>query len=331
LQLLDDLVSGVLEQAGVVHRESWETDDGQKSAVDFFGTGFSREHRLKHRLQTKIRPRGRLNYLQDGLALLGLVRQHVYDAVGAPSRPEQIQLVHGLQRRLGHAYAAGVQLGKAVIGFVAPLPDPVIGGAIRALDVKNEVLYERDLVQVEDDLEPRRRHLRQNQQIQRDRVNLQVPPFVVPHNYLARLRRVLGVQRVQRVLRLLEPLHFVFLLHHGHQKTSHQFHARLFQLVRLGSVLVLVGHFFVRHRQPPHCEDAVHVVADPGVTVFRTCREQPSDGVLVRHDDPVHQSLVVVEAHPRVAPATHRGTFYHQICTALQRHLNVMLMSMLFL
>ncbi len=54
-------------------------------------------------------------------------------------------LVHGLESGLGHADAAGVELHDALVGLVAPLPDPVVRRHVRALNVEHQVLDEGNL------------------------------------------------------------------------------------------------------------------------------------------------------------------------------------------
>lgn len=93
-------------------------------------------------------------------------------------------------------------------------------------------------------------------------IYLKMTPFVVLDHRLAIAARIFGMQRVQRTLRRFETLDFVFLLHHGHQKATHQFHTALFQFIRLGTILILIGDFFVRHRQAPHSQNAVDIVTD---------------------------------------------------------------------
>ena len=93
---------------------------------------------------------------------------------------------------------------------------------------------------------------------------------MVSHHYLTILARILGVQRVQWVLGGLEALHLVLLLHHGHEKASHQLDTALFQFVRLGPILILVSDFLVGHRQTPHCQNAIDIVSNPRMMVRRT-------------------------------------------------------------
>ncbi len=60
---------------------------------------------------------------------------------------------------------------------------PSYRSAVGRLNEEDQILHEGNLVQGEDDLEARGCHLGQNQQIDGDRVDLQVSPLVVA-NYL---------------------------------------------------------------------------------------------------------------------------------------------------
>lgn len=87
-------------------------------------------------------------------------------------------------------------------------------------------------------------------------------PFVVLYNTLPIFARILCMQRVQRALRWFKLFHFVFLLHHCHQQTSHQFNTTLFQFIGFGSVFVLISDFLVSHWQSPYGKDAINVVSN---------------------------------------------------------------------
>ncbi len=58
-----------------------------------------------------------------------------------------------MRRHLAHANRAGVQFRHAVVRLVAPLPNPVVGRAVRGRYVEDEVLHEGHLVQVVHDLQ----------------------------------------------------------------------------------------------------------------------------------------------------------------------------------
>ena len=77
-------------------------------------------------------------------------------------RTKQIKARKGFQSRFGHAHRAGVHFGDTVVDLVTALPDTVIGRAIRAADVVDQILNKADFVQGVDDFQTRSGHLSQH-------------------------------------------------------------------------------------------------------------------------------------------------------------------------
>lgn len=56
--------------------------------------------------------------------------------------------------------------------------------------------------------------------------------------------------------------------------------AYLLQLVGLGFVFIAVGVLAISHAQPPHSQDAVHVIPHPGILLLDAGGEKSSHWVL---------------------------------------------------
>jgi hypothetical protein len=123
-----DLVARALGEVVVVDREGGEPDGAQERRVDLLRRRLARQHRLEHH------PGARDVVGHD-------VDDRPLGTVGA----EEVEPVERLERRLGERDRGGVELGATVVGLVAALPDPVVGGPVRAADVVDEVLHEADL------------------------------------------------------------------------------------------------------------------------------------------------------------------------------------------
>lgn len=157
--------------------------------------------------------------------------------------------------------------------------------AVGRFNIEHKILNERDFVQRENYLQSGCRHLAQNQQIEWNCVNLRkqryfkglnlqfmerisygnylkMSPFVILDNSLTISAWVFRMQRVQWILCYFEFFDLFLLLHHCHKQPTHQFDTTLFQFIRLGTVLVLIGNFLICHRQTPYREYTIHIVTN---------------------------------------------------------------------
>ena len=55
---------------------------------------------------------------------------------------KQVNASQRLQGGFGHAHRAGVEFGLAVVNFVAPLPNTVVGGAVGSANVVHQVFVQ---------------------------------------------------------------------------------------------------------------------------------------------------------------------------------------------
>jgi hypothetical protein len=64
-------------------------------------------------------------------------------------------------------------------------------------------------------------HLRQNQEVERCGINLEMTPFRVPDDSFASGDTVFGMEGISRRLRVFESFNLLALLHHGEEETTH--------------------------------------------------------------------------------------------------------------
>ena len=285
LQLVDDQRAGAHSKRRVVHREGRVADDRQQRRIGLLRLGLARQQRLQRFARQR-----------------NVVGQHMHRR--RPAR-QRLEPGDGLQRSLGHAERAGVDFGQTLVAFVAAFPDAEVGCAVGACQVVHQVLHEGHFVGVAHDGQARGAHLRELQHEDRRRIDLQVAPFSVADDGLAGRGGVLRVQGVERVLGVLETLDLLCLPHHRREQPAHQLHDRPFQFGGAFGVLAPVCQ-----RQHPHGEDAVDVVAHPGVGVVAVHRgrgagrQQARRGILAREDDLLH---LVEDAVELLATGTDLG------------------------
>ena len=105
------------------------------------------------------------------------------------------------------------------------------------------------------------------------------------------------MQGVERALGVFEPLDLVGLLHHRSEQTAHKLHHSPFQARCLIRIFLPVGE-----SQAPHGENAVDVVAHPGMRVVAMhgdCsagRKQPRHRILAGEDDGLCLAIVIIQA-----------------------------------
>ena len=211
---------------------------------------------------------------------------------------EKIQTINRLQCRFCHTDRTAVDFGRTVVDLVSPLPDTVVGSAVTAADVVDEILDKIDLILRIDDRKPRSGHLRDHQQKERRRIDLQMPPLPVPNNRQTGVGTVFGVECVDRIECVFELLHFIGLTHHRRQKPSHQFDDTLGQ--ESGTVM-LAEISSIRKRQSPDTKNAVNIVPHPRIRVVAvrvdggTGGQQSRYGILPGEDDLLHHHKVSIE------------------------------------
>ena len=183
--------------------------------------------------------------------------------------------------------------------LVATFPDAEVGRAVGACQVVHQVLNKGEFVSLPHDGQARHAHARQHEHEERRRVDLQVAPVGIAHHRLAGAGVVLGVQRIERILRVLETLDLGRLAHHRRQQAAHQAQHAVVQRGCANRVDVAVGQ-----SQCPHGKNAVDVVAHPGMGVVAVHRDgsagrqQAGGEVLARHNDCLRLGRELVEALP---------------------------------
>ena len=103
---------------------------------------------------------------------------------------------------------------------------------------------------------------------------------------------------VQRILSLLEALHFHGLTHHGSEQSPHQAHDSVLQLMTSTIIGCMAP---IRDSESPHRVDAVNVVSHPGIGIIPmhsfggTGGEEPSYGVLSSQDHRINGLKIAIE------------------------------------
>ena len=96
------------------------------------------------------------------------------------------------------------------------------------------------------------------------------------------------MQGIARVARGFENFHLVGLRHHRAEESPHEMNGALFQFVAPAIVVIEPA---VGQAQPPDGENAVDIVAHPGIAVVpvhrdrRAGRQEPAHGILFVDDN----------------------------------------------
>lgn len=166
-QFANDLLDCLVDDVRAFNGKRWKANHGQECSIDFLGHGLPGQHGLKH-----------------SSALLDFISHDVDHGVITSAGSEEVEFVHGFKGSFSHANGARVQLHYARVGLVSPLPDAVVRDAIGRLDEKDQVLHKSHLVQGEDALQSGCSDLSQEEQVERNGVDLQMAPFGVSVNLI---------------------------------------------------------------------------------------------------------------------------------------------------
>ena len=281
-QFFYDLSASLFHHFCIFNRIGWIADDTQKRRIGLFGDRLSGQKAL----ECEPCPCDVALYDMDHCCVTGDIAK-------------EVETVHRLECRFGHADRAAVDLGSPFVNLVATLPDAVVGRTVTAADVVDEILDEVDLIHRIDDAQSRSGHLGKHEQKDRCRIDLEVAPLIISNDGKACAGTVLGMQCVDRFERIFEPLHTIRLTHHSTQKPSHQFDNTLGKQM---CPVVLSEMTLVRQRKSPDTQDAVDIVPDPGIGIVavRIDRggggKQSGDRVLTGEDNLLNRPVVPVES-----------------------------------
>jgi len=237
------LEHGAFDQAVVVQGKGGEAHGGQQGGAGVLGVGLPGQQGL-----------------QGGAVAVVGVDVDVDDRPAAAVVAVQVEAVHGLEGGLGHADGAGVELALVVVVLGAALEHAVVGYAVGALDVEDEVLHEVDLVDGEDDLQAGGGHLRERDEEEGHAVDLQVAVVGVGE-LLAGGDVEAGVEGVGGHLVELEALELVGLLHPAEEDAAHGLDGDLAEVVGPAEVAVDFG---VALAQGPDGDGTINRAADVG-------------------------------------------------------------------
>jgi len=140
----------------------------------------------------------------------------------------------------------------------------VVWSAVCSFDVVHEVLHKVNLLDRVDDMQAGSRHLSEVEEIDRRSIELQMAPFMIAHDCHAGRGIELGMNRMRRVLRVLEELDLVRLAHHGREQTAHQLDDAMLELV---GATVIVLELSIGLCQAPNSQHAVYIIANPRIAV----------------------------------------------------------------
>mmetsp|Transcript_16666 Transcript_16666/g.39197 ORF Transcript_16666/g.39197 Transcript_16666/m.39197 type:complete len:450 (-) Transcript_16666:462-1811(-) len=168
LQLRDNLVADQFAASRRLLSERGKADDREERRVDLLGSGFAGEGAAEGEATTS-----------------NLVVSDVDGGAESALAAKEIHVVNGLECGLGHTEGGGVDLGHAVVHFVAALPDTVVRSPVRELDVVHKVLNELDFLLGAANAHAAGSDLSKEEQEERRGVELQVTPFIVSHDGVA--------------------------------------------------------------------------------------------------------------------------------------------------
>jgi hypothetical protein len=199
----------------------------------------------------------------------------------------------------------------SVVVLRSALPHSIVGRSVSSLHVVDQILDESDLILSVDDLQARSDHLHQEDDVDRDDVDLEMVVLVVRVDLFACVKLELAVQGVSRALPLLEHLDLVGLLDPALQNASHSLDCALTQLVGLSAVIVDPSVGLIQTPYRCGTVNCVTNTTDLKINKFvgqrlnhrassyffisREDREQPSNLRLMLEELPLHDSIVDIE------------------------------------